>query len=397
MAFFIKDFATITASLIERVASGTSQLTDFNVGSKIRTMLEAFSQELETLYLQMFRGILEGIDTGVYNSFDFPLLPATSASGQLTFSLTVSGATTPVAPTANIPIPAGFRLMIPVQATIGLIPGMAPSGTVYSVANNVVWPAGKSSFSTTAVCNLPGLVGNTIANSITSFVDNLPVIPGATYSVTNTAPFNNGQDQENQASRKARFSQYLQSLARGTLTAVEYGALQAVVEDNNGNITEQVKKVYAVEPYILDGSKPTGHCDVYVYNGIGSTSAALVANAQKIINGYVDANGNKIPGYKPAGTIVTVFAAVEQPQNVTLSTSWLPSYSLTTAVQSQIAGAIQQYFQSLGPGDTLLYNKLVEICMETTGIYDIVFSTPTADVVPPNAQTIITQGVITIS
>lgn len=70
--FSIKNFNSITAQLILYVSGHTTSLTDFNVGSKVRTILEAFSEELEYFYLEIFRGIMEGIDTGVYNSLTFP-------------------------------------------------------------------------------------------------------------------------------------------------------------------------------------------------------------------------------------------------------------------------------------------------------------------------------------
>src|ERR1700744_5744758 len=100
MSFFIKNFEGITASLLQSISQSTTALTDYNVGSKIRTMLEAVAEELEYLYHEMFRGIIEGIDTSVYNSFDFPLLPAVSASGIVTFSSVIPGTSVPLVPTS---------------------------------------------------------------------------------------------------------------------------------------------------------------------------------------------------------------------------------------------------------------------------------------------------------
>ena len=119
MAFFIKDANSITASLIQSVSQSSIALTDFNVGSVVRTMLEAFAQELDEFYLMMFRGILEGIDSSVYNSFDFPALPAIAASGNVVITLNVTGTSpaVPMVPTSNITIPQGFRFSIPSTST----------------------------------------------------------------------------------------------------------------------------------------------------------------------------------------------------------------------------------------------------------------------------------------
>ena len=50
--FQIKDFASITASMINWLRANTTKVTDFNVGSVVRTMAEASAAEMEELYLQ---------------------------------------------------------------------------------------------------------------------------------------------------------------------------------------------------------------------------------------------------------------------------------------------------------------------------------------------------------
>jgi hypothetical protein len=398
MAFTIKNFESITASLILRVAENSLALTDFNVGSKVRTLLEAYSQELEYFYLEMFRGILEGIDSSIYNSFDFPALPAVAASGQVRFALLVSGTSTPLAPTTNITIPAGFRVQIPVQTTAGIVSNSAPVGTIYTIANDTIWLAGQTSTTATVVCNTAGSVGNTIANSITSIVDSLPTIQNGTYSVNNAVPLVNGQDQETAVQHRARFSKYLQSLGRGTKTALQYAALQTVVTDPaSGAVIEQVKKAVVVEPYLIDGSKPAAHADIYVHNGVGGTSSILVANAQQIIDGYTDSNNNRISGYKSAGIIASVIAATENPIGFVIQVTMQPGASLTASVSSQISGSIGNYVSGLNPGDRLVYNKIIDLVMGTPGVYNCVVTSPVGDVVVANAGIINTVGSITIT
>lgn len=396
-AFFIKGFDQITASLIQSVSQSTTALTDFNVGSKIRTMLEAVAEEMEYLYHEMFRGILEGIDTAVYNSFDFPLLPAVAASGVITFQSVIANTNLPLVPTSTFTIPAGFQVSVPSQLSSTISLNSAPAGTVYTVIQDTPWPAGQSSVNCTVACAIAGSISNTIANSITSLVSTLPPIQGNQYLVTNTIPFTNGQDNETQTQRQIRFARYLQSLSRGTLDALEYAALTAAVTNSVGNITEQVKKVFAVEPYKIDGSKPPCHVDIYVYNGVGGTSSVLVADAQEIIDGYTDQNSNRIPGYKAAGVIAAVYAATELPQSIQINIIWQPSFSLNPTTQNQIEQAIVNYMSSLSPGDSLIYNQLIEIVMAQSGVYNVSISHPNGDVVPPNNQSIVTLGSITIT
>jgi hypothetical protein len=358
-------------------------------------MLEAFAEELEQFYHMMLRGILEGIDTAIYNSFDFPPLPPIASSGQLLLSLVVAGTTTPIAPTSAIVIPAGTRFQVP--STGSTVTASSIASVTYSVVSDTVWPAGATSQLVMVISNTAGIVGNAVANTITVPVDNLPVVADAVYVVTNQFPFVNGADQESSASQKVRFAAYLQSLSRGTLGAIEYGASLAVVTDSNGNIIEQVKSCTAVEPYVLDGSNPIGHVNIYIYNGLGSTSAALVANCQNIIYGYIDSDGNRLPGYKAAGIVATTIAATEQPQNFVLQTTWLSGYILDSNAEAAIAASVVQYMSTLKPGDSLIYNELISLVMGQNGMYNCVLSTPSGDVIPGNSQTVIKAGTITIS
>jgi hypothetical protein len=391
MAFFIKNFESITASLIQRVAHGSTALTDFNVGSKTRTMLEAFAQELEAFYHQMFRGILEAIDTSLFNSFDFPPLPAIAASGQVTFSLVeADNPTIPLAPTANITIPAGFRVQVPVQDTATLIANSAPTGTTYEVVSSAVWQAGQNSVIATVACSQAGIVGNTTSGSITGILDSLPPVSGGVYKVNNSLPYVNGRNTEDQQSRKARFARYLQSLARGTKVAILDAALTAVVRDDNDTILETVAKVIVIEPYVEDGSLPVGHVDIYIYNGVGGTTQALVDACQKIIDGYIDENNNRISGYKAAGIIATVKAAIEQGVNFNIFVKMKNGFSLTEELKEQLKGAIVRYVLTLNPGDALVFNKIIELAMDVPGIYNVIIATPNGDVVPESSRHVIT-------
>lgn len=396
MAFFIKNFESITASLIINISESTTALTDFNVGSKTRVMIEAFAEELEAFYHMMFRGILEATNDAVFNSFDFPALPAVAASGNVTFSLVVAGSATPLAPTTTFTIPRGFRVQIPVSSTLAVSSAALP-GTIYTVTTSTAWAAGQTSVVVPVACTQAGTIGNTTANSITGIVDILPTVTGGQFKVTNVLPFVNGEPAEDQNSRKARFAQYLQSLGKGTLVAIEHAALTAQVLDASGNVQEQVKTVFAVEPFKIDGSLPVGHVDVYIYNGFGNTSAALVAATQQIVDGYVDSNGNKIAGFKAAGIIATVKAAIEQPQTFQINVKMQPNTSLTDDIISQIQGAIVKYVSTLGPGDTLIFNRIIELVMDSSSVYNCVIVSPNGDVQALDVQHIITVGSVSVT
>jgi len=85
MSFQIKKFNSIVASMINWVSSATDRITDFNVGSVSRTILEAVAIELEEIYYQLLRAVEEAIEEAIYRTFNFPRNPAQKATGNVRF------------------------------------------------------------------------------------------------------------------------------------------------------------------------------------------------------------------------------------------------------------------------------------------------------------------------
>jgi len=81
MAFQIKSFAAIAASMINYARATQDEITDFSVGSVARTIMEAPAIEIEELYQRMLAGILEAIPVSVYRAFGFDPLEAAPARG----------------------------------------------------------------------------------------------------------------------------------------------------------------------------------------------------------------------------------------------------------------------------------------------------------------------------
>lgn len=191
MAFQIKDFQSILASMVNYVRGATGRITDFNRGSVARTLLEAPAIEMDQMYQELFSGIREGVETSLFRSFDLELF-----------------------------------------------------------------------------------------------------------------------DDETFEERQRRFALYVNSLAKAIPTALESGAMTTtLVEDDE--IVERVRLARAYEPYTEDTAEPVGFTELYVHNGVGATSAELVARAQQIIDGYVEPNGTVVPGYKGAGLPCPVIAATD--------------------------------------------------------------------------------------
>lgn len=362
MAFQIKDFASITAGAINWIRATTQRITDFNVGSVIRTMIEACAVEIEELYQRMFIGIREAIPVSVYNSFDFAALPAVASSGLVRVTI--------AAATADVLIPTGTKFSV------------AGRSVFYTATGDVVIAAGNTMGDVSVVASEDGSSGNLPSGAI------FDVQPAPTNFVgaTNLADFINGRDLENDADRKIRFNEFIASLNRGTVRALQYGAKNfAKLYDSAGHLIERVQFVNVVEPYELDVTQPTGLVLMYIHNGVGSTSPALVAKTKDVMYGYTDpVTQEVVPGWKAAGVVVTVIACTEQLVNVYGVITEVPGYDHDT-VAAAAGDLITQYLLGLDIGESAIAAKIIELAMSVEGVYNFHLSSPAADVVPSSS------------
>jgi hypothetical protein len=373
MAFQIKDFTSICASMINLMRASTKKITDFNIGSVARTLVEAVASEQDQLYQEMFHGLKEAIPVATYNTFEFPLLPASAATGALTFYATG-------AQTAPILIAAGQLAKNPT------------TNKIYQTILDVTVGIGVTQVTVAGVASAVGADTNCDANTILQMVGNISNITG----VANLTAFKNGRDIETDDERKLRFQGYISTLQRGTLAAIRYGASLATVVNVNGIITERVVFIGIIEPYEVDPiANAPGYVQVYLHNGVGGTSSTLVANAQTIIDGSYDVAGNPVPGWKAAGVEVDCFAATEVLQNVTGTVTCLPGYQSVDVLAAATTN-VRAYQLQLKPGNTSVKNEIIEIIMSTPGVYNLAMSAPTADLTSLASQKIM-PGTVTLT
>jgi uncharacterized phage protein gp47/JayE len=371
--FQIKDFVSITASMINLMRASTKKITDFNVGSVARTLIEAPASELDQLYQEMFHGLKEAIPVATYNTFEFPLLPASAATGVLTFYATGGHS-------EDILIATGTLVKNPT------------TNKVYRTIRDVFLEVGDPQVSVAGVADTVGADTNCDANTILVLIGSITGIAG----VSNLTAFSGGRDIETDDERKLRFQGFISTLQRGTLAAIRYGASTAVVTDVNGIIIERVVFIGIVEPYEVDPiANDPGYVEVYVHNGVGGTSPTLVDNVQLIIDGYYDEDGVPVPGWKAAGVVVDCFAATEVLQAVTGSVYFLPGYQSAT-VLAECTTVVRAYLLSLKVGEKSVKNEIVERIMAVPGVYNLVLAAPTADLAPIASEKIM-PGVVTLT
>jgi len=362
-----------TASMTGWFSGVCGKITDFLVGSVFRSKFEAVAVEMEAQDFAFYSALKKAIPTAIYNAFDFTLQPANAAANYIIF-------TANTAPTLDVVIPAGTIVTTATSTTT--------QSNSYATAEAAVLLAGHTTVSVFVECAVAGSSGNTDVNTINTLQT---VIPGID-RVNNAVSFTNGTNIETESARRGRFLVFISTLARGTNAAVQYGALTAQLVDGSGNITESVAFAVCID---APSDQPAGSGTCYICNSAGTASTGLIARAQKIINGYTDASGNKIAGWKAAGAIITVAAATLSTHATTVAITMSAGVGSPTALATQAQTITSAYLSSGGIGDPYTFNEHVQRIMDLPGVADVAI-TPTGNITPA-ASAIIRPGVITVT
>lgn len=361
MTFQIKDFVSITASMINYMRATQKVVTDFNVGGVSRSLLEAPAAELDALYQQMLSGLQAAIPVAVFNSFDFPPLAAQPASNMVRVSIAVND--------AAVAIPANTRFT------------REDGAVTYLSASDATITAGNTFADVRIVAEIAGTAGNTPAG--TGFT--LSPSPTGFVSALALADFQNGTDAETAEDQKSRFNAFIVSLARGTNAALRYGLSTVNLKDAAGNIVERVAFANIVEPYLTDVNAPIAYVEIYVHNGVGGTSSGLVARALEVLTGYYE-SGIAVPGWKAAGVKILVQAAPEQAVNVA-GTIWTKEGFDFDDVEPAVQASLSNYIAGLNVGTEVQAAEIITLAKRVTGVHDYKPAAPLTNVaVPANVK-----------
>ncbi len=340
MAFQIKNFASISASIINHARSVTKKVTDWLPGSVARTLVEAPAVEIEELYLQMFLGLREAIPVATFLSFGFDKLPASYARGFVSVSSSI-----PLA--EALPIPTGTTFL-------------TEDGRTYLSTSAIVWAAAGTLVRVPIAAQFPGTSFNVAAG----IIDASPLFTDARYTIGN-ALIDNGRDAETDGEREARFAQFVASLSRGTVVACTYAAEQTVILDQDGNIYEYVTRVGLNEI--------GGFVRVYLYTSRGIPSSEILAAAQRTIDGYRDdATGQIVPGFRAGGVRFDILAMTERSVNFSAAVKMLPGFPLDAAAIQALSDAYSATLAATESGTTLHIGTLVEDLLNVNGVLQVV-------------------------
>lgn len=227
MAFTTRTFSDITQNMLSYISGLSSTLTNFQVGSRTRLLLEASAQTFENLYTQSWENLKALIQERIYTAFDFPQLPAAPSVGTLTFTGT-SGTVIPTGTVVSTPTSAtqtGVQFQTTAQGTIG----------------------GGGSVTVNAQSVTAGSISNVGIGTVTQMNTYLSGVS----AVTNPVAFIGGYDTETPQQQQLRFIGYINSLSRGTSDALVYAAKQ--VSGVVGAATVEQAQVYSIT---YDGASP---------------------------------------------------------------------------------------------------------------------------------------------
>lgn len=265
----------------------------------------------------------------------------------------------------------------------GTLTGTLPAGTVFATEKDSAgheiqfvlddplgWGSGTLTQDASVTAKVAGTDGNVAAATVVRVIST-----GLfdTFTVTNASRMAGGLQQEDDEALRQRCREFTQTLRRGTLAALEYGA-------------KQVGGVYtasAVEP-------GDGTVSLYVADSSGSSSPTMIQQVQV-----------EIEKWRSGGIVVNVYggALYTIGGGITLSLTTRPGV-VSSTIAGDIKKAIVARVNKLKIGEslsaTLIKNAVATV--DPDGILDVEISNPVGTVNPgANGLIRVTVGEITVS
>lgn len=231
---------------------------------------------------------------------------------------------------------------------------------------------------------IAGVAGNLADEDlITRLVSSPPA--GGNYSITSSTQPAGGAEEEDDSTLRDRVRKYPSTLRRGTLYALEYGALST---SNAG-----VAKANAVQDN-------TGLVTVYVSDASGASSGTTKEVDPDLIDDGLMTTRVAIELLKwaCAGSLVQVTGGAVQLVNITVAITVRLGVDVTQLI-TDIEDAIEARVNRLTIGDTLYKSDIINAvkAVDPDNIVNVSVTLPAVDTAPSTPGNIIRSGTITVS
>jgi len=352
----LRTYDQIVADMLGKIAART-KLTNFNIGSVIRTLVEVIGSaiaDLGELTLAALKAGFLATATGYWldlKAREFGVIrhPAKRTEGIVYFVRAVPR-------DENITIPAGT-----IVSTL-----KDPDGKAYrySTQTEVVLVAGTSEIAAPIIAQSAGAAYNVGPGSIKKTVIHLRGVD----SVENRSDWitSEGTDQETDESLRKRAFLAWEELTQGS---TERAYISWALSD------PRVTSAF-VNSYHPRGQ---GTVNIYILGAGGMPSPSLIDDVQAVI----DDN-------RPLCSDALVLAPESRDVIVDLAITPKRNF-VTSEIEAEVRKRLEAYFnpqgdpdyswiEPLGVGKKVVFNQLVEIVMSVDGVYDVRISTPTGDI-----------------
>lgn len=260
----------------------------------------------------------------------------------------------PIPPSTGAPVtfPAGAKFR-------------TAQGTEFRLIESVSLPLNSTGpVSGVAQATLAGLAGNVAAGTIQQFVQ---TPSDSAILVTNEEPASGGRDVESDSSLRERARQFFATARRGTIPAIEFGALQV----------PGVESATANEELDPESGLPTGRITLSIADRNGQSNSVLATAVVEILREY-----------RAGGIIVDVLTT--QPEYLEIAYDGLQFRSGTdtrVAVQ-QIKNLVVAAVNLLVPGQPLERSLLFALARSVPGVVvpDTAVAIPAGDVLIPASR-----------
>lgn len=315
MGFRIRGSDNILQKLISFVSSSTDKLTDFNVGSAIRTLLESVSLQIEEFYYDLKLAVEFAIKNSGYHAFGFVKKGATKSNGTVTIFFESALRTPLLIPKGTVFYTGGQRRRLYFQSI-----------------DNVKIETGAQS----AILNIESIEygenNNVLAGEITKSKLNNPNV----LHISNMEDLHGGREKETSIERENRFKEYVHTLQRGTNEALAYGIKQV----------DGVSGVYIDDDYI-------GYVKAYVHDKNGNLPPLLKKNVNQALNEW-----------RSAGIAVYILPVIKKEINISLKIVYYNDVN-AQLFDYQIANLIKNYINQMTISQNLKISTLITVINDT--------------------------------